>query len=65
MEGGVRGAAVVWHSGMKPTEELHTDYVHITDWIPTLYEAGGEILKPRLIVQPLTEVCVFPNPQFS
>ncbi|KAK6644627.1 hypothetical protein RUM43_000895 [Polyplax serrata] len=39
-EGGVRGAALIW-SPQLPKGVVNNNFLHITDWLPTLYAAAG------------------------
>ncbi|XP_034232339.1 arylsulfatase B-like [Thrips palmi] len=40
-EGGVRGAAVVWSPKLAKPGSIHEGMVHVTDWLPTFYQAAG------------------------
>ncbi|XP_072160938.1 arylsulfatase B [Bemisia tabaci] len=40
-EGGVRGVAVIWSALFKNLRWTSSAYMHITDWLPTLYSAAG------------------------
>jgi arylsulfatase B len=40
-EGGVRGTGFIWSPLIKSRERVSEQMMHITDWLPTLYEAAG------------------------
>lgn len=40
-EGGVRGAAMIWSPLIPAAPRVSNELMHITDWLPTLYAAGG------------------------
>lgn len=43
-EGGVRGAGLVFSPLISKPMRVSTQMMHITDWLPTLYEAvGGKV----------------------
>ena len=44
-EGGVRGAGFIWSPLIKNRERVSEQIMHISDWMPTLYEAAGGNLK--------------------
>ena len=41
-EGGVRTAAFVWSKLITKRKTLPNQLMHISDWLPTLYEAAGK-----------------------
>ncbi|KAB7494061.1 putative sulfatase YdeN [Armadillidium nasatum] len=42
-EGGIRGSAFVWSPLIKNPGRVSKQMMHITDWLPTLYSAIGEM----------------------
>ncbi|CAH0383750.1 unnamed protein product [Bemisia tabaci] len=40
-EGGVRGVAVAWSPLFKNLAQTSDNYIHLTDWLPSLYYAAG------------------------
>ncbi|XP_075213982.1 arylsulfatase B-like [Lycorma delicatula] len=44
-EGGVRTAAAVWSPLIQNTSSVSKQFMHVTDWLPTLYSAAGGKLK--------------------
>jgi arylsulfatase A-like enzyme len=41
-EGGIRTAAFVWSKLLTKRKTLPNQLMHISDWLPTLYEAAGK-----------------------
>lgn len=40
-EGGVKGAALLWSSKINKPKRISKQFMHISDWLPTLYSAAG------------------------
>lgn len=40
-EGGVRGAGLLWSPLLKKPQRVAEQFIHITDWLPTIYSAAG------------------------
>lgn len=41
LEGGVRGAGLIWSPLLGNTSRVANQTMHISDWLPTLYRAAG------------------------
>lgn len=41
-EGGIRTAAFVWSKLLTKKNPLSSHLMHISDWLPTLYQAAGK-----------------------
>jgi len=41
-EGGIRTAAFVWSKLLSKKKTLPNPLMHISDWLPTLYQAAGK-----------------------
>lgn len=44
-EGGVRVPAAIWSPLLKKQQRVSRQYMHIVDWLPTLYSAAGGNVK--------------------
>jgi len=42
-EGGIRTAAFVWSKLLSKKKTLPNPLMHISDWLPTLYQAAGKL----------------------
>ncbi|KAB7494064.1 Arylsulfatase B [Armadillidium nasatum] len=43
-EGGIRGSSFIWSSLMKNPGRVSTEMMHVSDWLPTLFNAiGGDV----------------------
>ncbi|KAG5890787.1 hypothetical protein JTB14_007181 [Gonioctena quinquepunctata] len=40
-EGGVRGAALIWSNRINQPQRVADQFMHVSDWLPTLIEAAG------------------------
>ncbi|XP_053678592.1 arylsulfatase B [Anopheles nili] len=40
-EGGVRGAGLIWSPLLQNVSQVSHQLMHVSDWLPTLYEAAG------------------------
>uniref|UniRef100_A0A0K8S8T4 Arylsulfatase B n=1 Tax=Lygus hesperus TaxID=30085 RepID=A0A0K8S8T4_LYGHE len=40
-EGGVRSPSFIWYSQFQTNPRVSDQFIHITDWLPTLYTAAG------------------------
>ncbi|KAL1509593.1 hypothetical protein ABEB36_004304 [Hypothenemus hampei] len=50
-EGGIRSVAFIWSPLIVQSARVSTDLIHVTDWLPTLFVAGGgngDALDPEL-----------------
>jgi arylsulfatase A-like enzyme len=44
-EGGIRGAAFVWSPLFNSSQRVSNQLFHISDWLPTLLKAAGNVVK--------------------
>jgi len=42
-EGGIRTVAFVWSKLLPQRKQLPNQLMHISDWLPTLYQAAGKL----------------------
>lgn len=49
-EGAVRTFGVVWSDLFRNARTVNTELLHITDWLPTLYEAAGNLKNFKQIL---------------
>nr|XP_024218474.1 arylsulfatase B [Halyomorpha halys] len=40
-EGGVRSPSFIWSAALQENPRVSNSFIHITDWLPTLYSAAG------------------------
>ncbi|KAH9379963.1 hypothetical protein HPB48_013227 [Haemaphysalis longicornis] len=45
-EGGTRVAAFLWSPLLRKRRRVSQQMIHVTDWLPTLYQAAGEHCTP-------------------
>lgn len=47
LQGGVRTFSAIWGNFFKQRGVINNELIHITDWLPTFYEAAGNINKTK------------------
>lgn len=56
-EGAVRTFGVVWSNLFRNKGAVNKELLHITDWLPTLYEAAGNFKCFKLFSEETLCVC--------
>jgi arylsulfatase A-like enzyme len=51
-EGSTRTVALLWSKDLEKKKRVSNQLMHISDWLPTLYSAAGNIFTFEVLIDP-------------